>query len=224
MDEVGVVDVRVGVGDAGPGGSMAQLGERDAGKRIALADGELRGCAERSGFDGNENLRACGDEVRIAKAGIIGKQFAPAETFPEIFLCELPEGVTRFYDYNIQLYASGGCRRGDGLRRRDAHRGRKKRKLARRRRGQKSRPLERRALHVRQVRNNSRRSRQNRRRTERLHRRLGRSEHRSVCKRQMEFRGALKLQRFFFSAVTARDVAERSVGGKWLRVILLRDG
>ena len=30
VDEVGVLDVRVGVGDAGPGGSMAELGQRDA--------------------------------------------------------------------------------------------------------------------------------------------------------------------------------------------------
>ena len=49
VDQVGIVDTRIGVGDAGCVGSVAKLGLCDLGERVAALHGELGGGLNRQG-------------------------------------------------------------------------------------------------------------------------------------------------------------------------------
>jgi hypothetical protein len=66
MKEVGVAEIRVCVGDTGPGGAVAELRLRDGPKRIAGADGVLRWSAGRSKRSRHDKLRTYFKEIRVA--------------------------------------------------------------------------------------------------------------------------------------------------------------
>lgn len=91
VDQIGITNGRVCVGNAGGVRGVAHLSLRDLGKSVAGADGELGGSSERQTLGWQNNLRAGNDVVGIENIGICGEQFAPAETLAQILFREFPE-------------------------------------------------------------------------------------------------------------------------------------
>jgi len=202
------------------------MGLGDRRQRVTLFHSDLRRGPR--GDRRQENLRASLNLVRVADRGIDREQFLPARSLAQILFCNLPERVTRLYDHGVEFCRAArhnrnnrrrGCdrNRSSRLQRSNPSRGRTRERNARWR-NKNSRPLERRTLHGRLIRNKSWRSWIGNRWTQRHHRRFWRSERRSIREWKMELRGALKFLRFFLFAESSRDVAERGVGRKRLRV------
>ena len=91
VDEVGIANRWVRVGDAGGVRGVAKLSLRDLRKSVAGPHGELRGSPERQTLGRKNNLRACDDVVGIQNVGICGEQFAPTQTLAQILLGQFPE-------------------------------------------------------------------------------------------------------------------------------------
>jgi len=203
------------------------MGLSDGRQRLALFHRDLRRAPNRRNRR-QENLRASLDLVCVADRGIDREQFLPARSLAQILFCNLPERVARFCDHRVEFCRPARHNRNNRRRGRDRNRssrlqrsnpsrGRTQEQKARWR-NKDSRPLERRTLHGRLIRNKFWRSWIGNRWTQRHHRRFWRSERRSIREWKMELRRALKFLRFFLFAEPSRDVAERGVSRKRLRV------
>jgi len=108
VNEVGIAESGVGVGDAGPGCAVAKLRLRDGPQRFSVADGVFRWRARRSERSRHDNLRADLESVGITKAGIECKEFLPAVPIAKAGGGKLPERVAGFDRDDRQL--TGACR------------------------------------------------------------------------------------------------------------------
>jgi len=90
VEEVGVAETWVGVGDAGPRSGMAKVSLGDGPERVSLTNGVLGWGARRSDRDGKNNLRSRFNEIWIAKPWIKAEQFLPAPAVSEAFGGEFP--------------------------------------------------------------------------------------------------------------------------------------
>ena len=115
-NEVGVAEIRIRVGDAGPGIAVPKLRFGNEPEGVALADGVLRGSARRSDRSRNDNLRAYLEEIRIAKTGIERQQFLPAASVAKPCGGKLPERIAGLDSDDGE--SSGNCRQRCDARRR----------------------------------------------------------------------------------------------------------
>jgi hypothetical protein len=101
VNQIGIVDDGIGLGDAQPEGGVAKMGPGDLGEGVALLNDDACGRAKSSGNRGQENMRACHDVVRVNNGRIGCDQIVPAKTVAEILLRKLPQGVAGLYCQHV---------------------------------------------------------------------------------------------------------------------------
>lgn len=93
VDQVGVAEIRVRVGDARPGGAAMPLRLGYGPQRVAMAHGVLRGGSRPSDQRRHHDFCTYFKHIRIAKIWIQREQFLPAVTVSEASSCKLPKRV-----------------------------------------------------------------------------------------------------------------------------------
>ena len=93
VDKIGVADGRIGPGDAGPEGTVAQMSLRNGPERVPVAHRVHSRGAKRCDGGGKNKLRANFDDIGIPQAWIDGEQFLPAAATAKALRSELPEGI-----------------------------------------------------------------------------------------------------------------------------------
>src|ERR1700675_4622430 len=97
---VGIAQLRIGLGDARPGGAAAEIGCGELPERIAAMNGDARGLHAGTKFSCGDNQHDAGlDAVWIGNAGIGCKEFVPSGAGTEMAAREFPEGIARLNAY-----------------------------------------------------------------------------------------------------------------------------
>lgn|SRR5215467_2179035 len=94
VNQAGVAEVWIRMGDAGPGRAAVQLCLRDAPQRIAEAHDVLGGSAWRSDRSGHDNFGTYFEETGVAQTGIESQQLLPAIPIAEAGGSKLPKRVS----------------------------------------------------------------------------------------------------------------------------------
>jgi hypothetical protein len=93
-EEVGVAQLRIGLGDARPGNATAQLRSGEFPERIAAVDGDAWGLHAGTEHGCGDNQQGAGlDVVWIGDLGIGREEFVPAGAAAEMAAREFPEGI-----------------------------------------------------------------------------------------------------------------------------------
>ena len=105
VDAVDVEDLGIGLRDARPCCGATVLGLRDLRQRVALLNSNFRvrfNMLQSRSFRWHDDLRAGGETHGVHDTGVVRQQFLPARAAAEIFLRELPQGVTRLHGECVQ--------------------------------------------------------------------------------------------------------------------------